>query len=137
MDLNALSQRSTQLAKQNRQNALFSNNWIASGEAITKLAVPKNLLGSEDSFLQRSEVLNVLLKQINVDHLTIPDLILLSQSAKAIEDGDSKAAQFVRDTTGGKPVEKHEHSGKNMHDLSDGQVEWLMANAEIIDITDE
>lgn len=137
MDLNALSQRSTELAKQNRRNMMFSNNWEISGNAVSKLAVPKNLMGSEDSFLQRSEVLNTLLKQIDTEYLSIPDLILLSQSAKAIEEGDSKAAQFVRDTTGGKPVEKHEHSSKNMHDLSDDQVDWLLANAEVIEVDNE
>jgi len=132
MHLNEISARGSQIAKVNQQNMLFNNNWEASAELAKTLAVPTDLLGSEDSFLKRSEVLTTMLKSINTEYLSIPDLILLSQAAKAIEDGDSKAAAFVRDTTGGKPVEKHQHSTNNIVELSDAQLAYLLANAEVV-----
>jgi hypothetical protein len=60
----------------------------------------------------------------------------LSQAAKAIETGDSKAATFVRDTSGGKPVDKHQDVPSNMTNLTDDQIEFLLANSEV-EIEDE
>ena len=132
MNLNELSAVSAKAVQANQQNMLFNNNWEASSELAKTLAVSKDVSGSDDSFLSRSEVLRSMLKSINVTHLSIPDLILLSQAAKAIEDGDSKAAQFVRDTTGGKPVEKHQNINNNIVNLSDAQIAYLLNNAEIV-----
>lgn len=116
-----------------QQNAAFNSNWEASGKMIAQLAVPKDIDGSDESFIANSPVFNTLLKQINVDVISLPDLILLSQAAKAIETGDSKAATFVRDTSGGKPVDKHEHNTKNLAQLSDEQLALLEANMVMID----
>lgn len=41
----------------------------------------------------------------------VQDAILMGQIVKAITDKDTKAAEFVRDTSGQKPSDKHEIEG--------------------------
>lgn len=61
--------------------------------------------------------------------LTLSDLVVLGQYAKAIEDGDTKAATFLRDTAGYKPsvdvTVEHKHEG--LASLSDEQLQLLLA----------
>jgi hypothetical protein len=115
-----------------QQNSAFNTNWEASGKMIAQLAVPKDINGNDESFIENSNVFKSLIQQINVDTVSLPDLILLSQAAKAIETGDSKAAQFVRDSSGGKPVEKHEHT-TNLAQLSDAQLAMLEENMVLLE----
>lgn len=133
MNLSDMSKTATIAAIRNRKNQVLMSNWEFAGKNISKLAVPKNISGGADSFLETSEVFKTLVSQYNIEELSLPDMILLSQAAKAIEDGDTKAAQFVRDTSGGKPVEKVEHKSSNITDLSDEQIEFILENAEVVE----
>lgn len=122
-----------------RQQALsFGNGWEASGRQITALAVDtSDIDGHEDSFASQSKILPVLLKSVAAKDMSIMDLITLVQSAKAIEEGDTKAAAFVRDTSGGKPVErKQDLPTSPLQDLTDEQLEFIEQNAEVIDEQD-
>lgn len=135
MHVNELTVATQQsIVKSNRQNSMIGN-WEAAGDLIASLAVPKNALkGHEESFLEKSNMLGVLLGQINRDDLSLPELILLSQAAKAIEEGDTKAAIVARDTSGGKPIDKVESTEKfRLADLSDRQLDELI---RICDETD-
>lgn len=125
--------KNTALAlKRQRQNSIFANNWEISGRLLSTLAVPKDVVaGSEESFIGNSALFPELMKQVNLDEVSVTDLILISQAAKAIEDGDSKAAAFVRDTSGGKPADKHQDVPSNMTNLTDDQIEFLLSHTEV------
>jgi hypothetical protein len=127
-----MSKSASLAALNNRRNQVYTSTWEFAGKSISKLAVPKNISGATDSFLETSEVFKTLVSQYNIEELSLPDMILLSQAAKAIEDGDTKAAQFVRDTSGGKPVDKVERRDSRLVDLTDEQLEFILANAEVI-----
>lgn len=118
-----------------QQQSIFANGWEASGRLLSSLAIEKDSLqGAEESFLGQSKVLPELLKHIQAKELSLTDMIILAQSAKAIEDGDTKAATFVRDTAGGKPVErKQDLPSTNLYDLTDEQILFLEEHAEVIE----
>lgn len=123
-----------------KQRNIFANNWEQSSKNVSALAISKSAVkkmrGAEDSFLAQSEVFQALIDQVNLDDLSITDLISLSQAAKAIETGDTKAAAFLRDTAGCKPVEKQQNNSNNITDLTDDQLDYILANAEVIDETE-
>ena len=129
LDVN--KQTANALARQNT-NSIF-NNWEHSGRQISSLAIrAEDLSGDDESFLARSKILPALLKSVAQEDLSIMDLINLVQSAKAIETGDTKAATFVRDTSGGKPIEKREDiPASRLTDLTDEQLAYIEANAEV------
>lgn len=120
-----------------RQRNIFANNWEQSAKNVSALAIPKkdaqNLRGGEDTFLEKSNVLPELLKQVNLDDISLTDLVMLSQAAKAIEDGDTKAATFIRDSAGCKPADKLPQKSGNIGDLTDSELEFLLTHAEVID----
>lgn len=120
-----------------KQRNVFANNWEQSSKNVSALAISKKdvqkLKGGEDSFLARSEVFQTLVDQVNLDDMSLTDLIALSQAAKAIEDGDTKAATFLRDSAGCKPVEKVQKNTGNIAELTDDELDFLLANAEVID----
>ena len=126
-------QTATSLQRRRQQN-IFANGWEASGRLLSSLAIEKDSLqGAEESFLGQSKVLPELLKHIQAKELSLTDMIILAQSAKAIEDGDTKAATFVRDTAGSKSVErKQDWPSTNLHDLTDEQIQLLEEHAEVI-----
>ena len=127
-----VNQATAKALKRQRQNSVFANNWEVSGRLLSTLAIPKDVVvGADESFLGQSKLFPELMKQVNLDDVSITDLILISQAAKAVEDGDSKAAAFVRDTSGGKPVDKKQDVPSNMTDLSDDQIEFLLAHTEV------
>ena len=120
--------------KKAKQHSIFSNHWEASGKVLSSLAVGKESLknlGSGDSFIQQSSVFSMLLDQLDIDELSLADLTFLSQAAKAIEDGDSKAATFVRDTSGGKPVDKQVSVTNKMTELPDEAIDYLLEHSVI------
>lgn len=123
-----------------KQRAIFSNNWEMAARNVSSLAIPKdvakNLRGGEGTFLKDSAVFQELVGQVNLDDISIVELITLSQAAKAIEDGDTRAAAFLRDSAGCKPVEKVQQTSGNIADLTDGQLDFLIENAEVIDDED-
>ena len=122
--------------KRQAQANMFANSWEASGRLLSSLAISKDAIadGYEDSFADKSRLLPKLMASVNLDEMSITDLIILSQAAKAIEDGDTKAATFVRDTAGGKPVEKKQDvPASKLTDLTDEQIAYLEAHAEVID----
>lgn len=126
--------------KKVKQRSIFSNNWEASGKVLSSMAINKKTLkhlGSGDSFIQQSSVFPMLIDQLDIDELSLADLTFLSQAAKAIEDGDSKAATFVRDTSGGKPVDKQVNVTNKMTDLPDEAIDFLLENAVIEEEEDE
>lgn len=136
MNYSEVNKTTSKLLKQRNTVDMFSNSWEASGRLLSSLAMSKDALtiGHEDSFTNRSQLLPKLAENIKVEEMTLTDLIILSQAAKAIEDGDTKAATFVRDTAGGKPIEKkQELPHNNLHDLTDEQLAYLEANVEVID----
>ena len=120
-----------------KQRSVFSNNWEAAARNVSSLAVPmktvKSLKGGEDTFLEKSNVFQELVSQVNLDDISLVELVTLSQAAKAIEDGDTRAATFLRDSAGCKPVEKVQRASGNIGDLTDEQLDFLLANAEVID----
>ena len=120
-----------------KQRSVFSNNWEAAARSVSSLAIPKStvkqLTGGEDTFLQKSQVFQDLVAQVDLDDISLVELVTLSQAAKAIEDGDTRAATFLRDSAGCKPVEKVQRTGGNIGELSDAELDFLIANAEVID----
>lgn len=62
------------------------------------------------------------------DVLTMGDLVVLGQFAKAIEDGSTSAAEFLRDTAGYKPVQEVQVEQKqgSIAQLSDAQLYQLL-----------
>lgn len=135
----ANSQTATSLRKL-KQQAVFTNNWEAAARNVSVLAIPtktaKSLKGGDDSFLARSAVFSELVEQVNLENISLVELVTLSQAAKAIEDGDTKAAVFLRDSAGCKPVDKVQRATGNIGELTDDELEFLIANAEVIDESD-
>lgn len=133
----AETNNATQLALQKiKQRNIFANNWEASAKNVSSLAISKKTAkswkGGEDTFLSKSEVFKDLVDQVNLDDISLVDLISLSQAAKAIEDGDTRAATFLRDSAGCKPVEKIQRPVGNIAELTDEQIDFLIANAEVL-----
>lgn len=130
------SQTMTALQKL-KQKSVFANNWEQAARNVSSLAIPKktvaSLKGGEDTFLEKSQVFQELVAQVNLDDISLVELVTLSQAAKAIEDGDTRAAAFLRDSAGCKPVEKVQRQTGNIGDLTDEQLDFLLANAEVID----
>ena len=126
--------------KKIKQRNIFANNWEQSAKNVSALAISKktakSLKGGEDTFLAKSKVFEELVDQVNLDDLSIADLVSLSQAAKAIEDGDTRAATFLRDSAGCKPVEKVQRQTGNISELPDEVINYLLANAEVIDESD-
>lgn len=120
-----------------KQRNIFSNNWETASRNVSSLAIPKktvkSLKGGEDTFLANSQVFQELVDQVNLEDISLVELVALSQAAKAIEDGDTRAATFLRDTAGCKPVEKVQRQSGNIAELSDAELDFLLANAEVID----
>lgn len=132
----ANSQTLTALQKL-KQRSVFSNNWESASRNVSSLAIPKktakSMKGGEGTFLEKSAVFQDLLDQVNLEDISLVELVALSQAAKAIEDGDTRAATFLRDTAGCKPVEKVQRATGNIGELTDAQLDFLLANAEVID----
>lgn len=137
MNYEVLNKQTSKILQKNRQASVFANNWEDSAKLFASLAVPKAALDhvntNEDSFIAKSALFPELVKQVNLDELSISDLIFLSQAAKAIEEGDTKAAVFFRDTGGGKPVDKTEKREVKISDLTDEQIEYVRKHAKVID----
>lgn len=130
-EMSQVSQNSVQ--RNQKKNIFAGGNWEASGKLVCSLLVPTKLRGGKESFLEKSEMFPVLMEQVNADEISITDLILLSQTAKAIEDGDTRAATFVRDTSGGKPIDKQEvNDNRKIVDLPDNVIEYMLNNAKVI-----
>ena len=62
------------------------------------------------------------------DDVTLADLVLLQQYAKAIKEGDTKAATFLRDTAGMAPIKEVSMSveQKGLQSLSDEELRTLL-----------
>lgn len=120
-----------------KQRNIFANNWEAASRNVSSLAISKktvkSLKGGKDTFLEKSQVFQELVDQVNLDDISLVELVAISQAAKAIEDGDTKAATFLRDSAGCKPVEKVQRQSGNIGELSDAELDFLLANAEVID----
>lgn len=130
-----LTNASQQAIQQYKNAQVFSyGNWENTAKSIASLKVPAHLQGPEDSFMQTSELLSCFVNQMGGDDLTISQLIVLSMSAKAIQDGDARAAAFVRDTSGGKPVDKVDNRNVNpLHNLPDEALDMLLSAAQVQD----
>lgn len=76
---------------------------------------------------------------VNADYITLSDLVVLGQYARAIRDGDTKAATFLRDTAGYKPATDVtiEHRDSGIESLSDEQLESLLDKLNAIEINGE
>lgn len=62
------------------------------------------------------------------DDVTLAELVLLQQYAKAIKEGDTKAATFLRDTAGMAPIKEVSMSveQKGLQSLSDEELRTLL-----------
>lgn len=133
-DANAQTMSTLQRLKQRN---IFTNNWETASRNVSSLAISKkavqSLKGGDDTFLSKSAVFQELVGNVNLDDISLAELVTLSQAAKAIEDGDTRAATFLRDTAGCKPVEKVQRQTGNIGELSDAELDFLIANAEVID----
>lgn len=120
-----------------RQRNVFANNWEQSAKNVSALAIStkdaKALRGGDDTFLAKSNIFPELLSQVNLDDVSLADLVMLSQAAKAIEEGDTKAATFIRDSAGCKPADKLPQRQGNITDLTDDQLDYLLTHSEVID----
>ena len=126
--------------KREKQRSVFSNHWEASGKVLSTIAIKKDSLkklGNGESFIQQSSIFPVLLDGLDIDELSITDLTFLSQAAKAIEDGDPKAATFVRDTSGGKPVDKQQYVPRPLTELPDNALDYLIEHGVVSDEDDD
>ena len=137
MNYNETNSQTASALQRLKQRSIFANNWEAAARNVSSLAIPKktvkSLRGGEGTFLETSKVFSELVDQVNLDDISLVELVTLSQAAKAIEDGDTRAAAFLRDSAGCKPVDKVQQQTGNIAELSDNQLDFLLANAEVID----
>ena len=83
--------------------------------------IPLNLLSDES----RAKGLAQMLEE---DVCTLSELVILGQFAKAIDDSDTRAAEFLRDTAGYKPQTDVtvEHKTQGLASLTDAQLLTLL-----------
>jgi len=128
-EMSQVSQNAVQRTKQ--KNIFAGGNWETSAKLVCSVLIPKDLRGAEESFLERSEVFPILMEQVKADEISVTDLIMLSQTAKAIEEADTKSAMFVRDTSGGKPIDKQEITKNKITELPDNVIDYILNNAKV------
>lgn len=137
MNYSDATQQTKSALQRLRQRNVFANNWEQSAKNVSSLAIPtktaKSLKGGDDTFLAKSAVLPELLEQVNLEDISLTDLVMLSQAAKAIEEGDTRAAIFLRDSAGCKPADKVQQPTGNIGELTDDELDFLLAHAEVID----
>lgn len=139
MNYDEVNKNTAAAIRKNMQRNIFANHWETSAKMLSAMAIKRSALdaiGSDESFLQRSKVFPVLLDQLNIDELSFADAVNLIQMAKAIEDADVKSATYIRDTSGGKPTDKHDIASSNITNLTDNQLNFLLEHAEVVDETD-
>jgi hypothetical protein len=61
------------------------------------------------------------------NNVTLGELIVLRQAFKAIEDGDTKAAEFFRDTMGENPKQVLEVQKSALSQMTDEEIEEKLA----------
>ena len=61
------------------------------------------------------------------NNITIGEMILLRQAYKAIEDGDTRAAEFFRDTMGENPKQVVEVQQSALSQMSEEQLEEALS----------
>ena len=61
------------------------------------------------------------------NNVTLGELIVLRQAFKAIEDGDTKAAEFFRDTMGENPKQVLEVQKSALSQMTDEEIEEQLA----------
>ena len=71
--------------------------------------------------------------------MTLADLVLLQQYAKAIKEGDTKAATFLRDTAGMAPIKEVSMSveQKGLQSLSDEELRTLLDAIMDVQVPDD
>lgn len=132
---NELSQQTqTAIGKQTKKQIFASGNWELSGKQISNMLLPKDALsGSEESFFYTSQILGAMLQNVNVEDIGVMDLINMVMASSAIENADTRAATFFRDTGGGKPIDKIQKSDNALNTLSDDELDRILAGAQVID----
>ena len=115
------------------QRAIRQKGGIASGKARKKKKQLKDLANIilDNNIRDEQVVKNMQEKfpELNMDDITYGLILLLKQYEKA-KDGDAKAFELLRDTSGQKPVEKQEVVNLD----SDG---YMNVNVDGDDISDE
>ena len=83
--------------------------------------IPLNLLSDESKAKGLAQMLEE-------DVLSLSELVILGQFAKAIDDSDTRAAEFLRDTAGYKPQTDVtvEHKTQGLASLTDAQLLTLL-----------
>ena len=73
------------------------------------------------------------------DDVTLAELVLLQQYAKAIKEGDTKAATFLRDTAGMAPIKEVSMSveQKGLQSLSDEELRTLLDAIMDVQVPDD
>lgn len=141
MNYNDVNIATKSALKKESQRNIFAHNFEASGKALASLAISKKEIldtidtvatGDDDSFLTKSKIFPVLIDHIDLDNISLFDLLTLNQAAVSLETGSTQAYNAFRDTTIGKPIERHEQvKSRNVQELTDEQIEFLLAHSEI------
>lgn len=133
---NELSKQTQTAIKVNTKKQTFvTGNWELSGKSISNMALPKEVLsGAEDSFFYNSQILGAMLNEIGSDYLTVKDLTNLVMASSAIENADTRAATFLRDTAGGKPIDKVQKQENKLSDITDAELEYILSKAEVVEV---
>lgn len=138
MNYNEINIATKSALKKENQRSIFANNFEASGKALASLAINKQEIldvatqGDDDSFLTKSRVFPVLVDHVDLDEISLFDLLTLNQAAVSLETGSTQAYNAFRDTTIGRPVERHEQvRSHNVQDLTDEQIEFLLKHSEV------
>lgn len=119
-----------------------SRHWRTLTQAMGEMSVPMDALLDIDSYAPE---FTQLLQQ---EDITLAELVVLKQYARAIKDGDTKAATFLRDTAGFAPVKEVAVSNEpaGLQSLSEEELKSLLAmlvdvqvegEAEAVDETTE
>lgn len=138
MNYNEVTQTTQRAIKKNTQRSIFANNWELSAKLIGGISIPvdviKHLKGGPETFLEQSTLFPVIVDQLDIDELSLEDWMMVSHFANGIENANTQSASFVRDTGGGKPVDKKEiKNDNNIAQLTDEQLDYLLDNAEVLD----
>ena len=105
-----------------------SRHWKTLIAAMGEMQVPLSALAEMKQYAPEFTAMLV-----NED-VTLADLVLLQQYAKAIQEGDTKAATFLRDTAGMAPIKEVSVSSEptGLQSLSDEELRALLA--AIVDV---
>ena len=69
---------------------------------------------------------------VDKHQITVGELVLLRQAYKAIEDGDTRAAEFFRDTMGENPKQVVEVQRSTISQMTEEEIEQRLSEIDAI-----